>query len=374
MMKKKKSEDLFFLLSLLSWSYLPEYPLKPSDMRASTLYICMGGFLTKLVCGERIPKQYPEGFPLGSQKPQDVDDIDCSIKTLAWEYAQMIQPWHGGFDSVFDALQLSLCNVTLKFDARVSSESQKRRSSRAVVEGVNLYVDPVNGSDENDGSESSPLRTIQVALDNIRASNEGNHNNIILRDTGIHWLLQSISLSPSDSGLSIMAYPGESPTVSGGLELDLEWNTWTPSWLESVDQTFYASLPVGLDPMIVTQLFADDSRFIRARHPNANPETQGLHTPPDTGYFDASSGTWLAHNPEPAASEVCRVFGWGLAFLFFLIYSFAFIHRFILTSQLATVPPTQPIKWDMADRPIDGRAIGAIGQRVSLRAVELPLT
>lgn len=178
-----------------------------------------------------------KGFPRATQKPQEPElaDIDCSIKSLAWEYAQQIQPWHGNFDSVFDALQLADCDLTPSSfqdsaDIKVSSGVLDRQRD---VTGIILYVDSVNGSDENDGDESSPLATIQKALDNIRTNREADSSNsIILRDTGVHWLHQSLVLSALDSGLSIMAYSGETPIVSGGVLLNnLEWETWTPSWL-----------------------------------------------------------------------------------------------------------------------------------------------
>jgi hypothetical protein len=255
-----------------------------------------------------IPKE-SVGFPLGSHKPQqpELDDIDCSIKTLAYEYAQQIQWWHGNFQSVYDALQLSECdNVTLtEYKSTHKSSLSLKAKNEDAVGGMTLYVDSVNGSDDNTGTETSPLQTVQAALDMTRTNKVQSSiggNSIILRDSGIHWLSESLVLTPSDSGLNLVAYDGESPILSGGGLLDLDWSEGSPSWLED-GSTYSATLPAALDPSIVTQVFADGARAIRARHPNANPETQGLHTPV-TGYFDASSGSWLAHNSEPAASEV----------------------------------------------------------------------
>lgn len=51
-----------------------------------------------------------------------------------------------------------------------------------------------------------------------------------------------------------------------------------------------------------TGLFVNDKRQIRARFPNANPETTGLWTDP-TGYI-SSAPAWLPHENTPDAYEI----------------------------------------------------------------------
>ena len=163
-----------------------------------------------------------------------------------------------------------------------------------------MYVDPVAGDDTQDGSEGSPLKSIEAAMTMVRAA--GAAGSSVILSEGTHYLSDGIVLTPDDSGLSIVNKEGESPVVSGGVVLDLKWEAWTPSHLKGADSGSYfqADLPPGLS---FTQLFADGSREIRARHPNADPETEGMHTE-NTGYFEADAGSWSAHNPYEPATEV----------------------------------------------------------------------
>ena len=56
------------------------------------------------------------------------------------------------------------------------------------------------------------------------------------------------------------------------------------------------------DPIPFTSLFINGRRAIRARYPDGNPETMGLHTMP-TGYV-SSAVNWLTHAPRSDATEV----------------------------------------------------------------------
>ena len=39
--------------------------------------------------------------------------IDCDIAKLALDYAKKLQPFRENFDSIYDALELQKCNVTI---------------------------------------------------------------------------------------------------------------------------------------------------------------------------------------------------------------------------------------------------------------------
>ena len=58
----------------------------------------------------------------------------------------------------------------------------------------------------------------------------------------------------------------------------------------------------GQNPTTFTTLFLNGRRAVRARYPDGNPETMGLHTYP-TGYMD-SAEKWLPPVPMPASEEV----------------------------------------------------------------------
>ena len=59
----------------------------------------------------------------------------------------------------------------------------------------------------------------QVACDMAVARNALNAT-VVLRG-GTHSLAKTLMLDPKHSGLSIMAYPGESPVLSGGVKLNI---------------------------------------------------------------------------------------------------------------------------------------------------------
>ena len=57
----------------------------------------------------------------------------------------------------------------------------------------------------------------------------------------------------------------------------------------------------GQDPTPFTSLFLNGRRVVRARYPDGNPETMGLHTDP-SGYTTAPK--WLPHIDKPPAKEI----------------------------------------------------------------------
>jgi hypothetical protein len=89
-----------------------------------------------------------------------------------------------------------------------------------------FYADPVNGDDGNAGTQASPFRTIGRGLQATRAVTPAAPAQLVLR-AGTFWLAAAggtLQLSPADSGLTISAFPGEAPVVSGGVPLaGLTW-------------------------------------------------------------------------------------------------------------------------------------------------------
>jgi hypothetical protein len=63
----------------------------------------------------------------------------------------------------------------------------------------------VNGSDSNNGTQSSPLLTISAALERTRGS--GSPNPTIMLMEGSFYLTDAIRLTPADSGLTVRATP-----------------------------------------------------------------------------------------------------------------------------------------------------------------------
>lgn len=146
--------------------------------------------------------------------------------SIAYKYAQQLQPYltASQFQAIHDGLELTtLCNIT--FDSTGLSQSTSPSSLLTIPTGKveatsTLYVDPINGNDNNPGTQGQPLQHVATALRLSRALPPP--ATIILRE-GVHRLSETLELSTADNGLTIMGYPGENAVVSGG-------SVFTPNW------------------------------------------------------------------------------------------------------------------------------------------------
>ena len=75
-------------------------------------------------------------------------------------------------------------------------------------------MDFTAGSDGGDGSSARPFKTLSHAVVVSRA--HGPAPTVVLKQ-GVHYLAATVDLTPADSGLTIMAAPGEEVWVSGGV-------------------------------------------------------------------------------------------------------------------------------------------------------------
>lgn len=195
----------------------------------------------------------------------DVDQVkattECSIRLLAYEYALQQLPQRAPLLSVFDGLELdSFCNVTRPEPVPLPPPSFPLPPS-----GQGVYVDYLDGSDDNAGTKLKPLRTVGKAVQMTRQTTA---HTIVLRE-GTHFLTESVLLGVADSGLTIMNYPGEEVWVSGGVPLKTNWMEFDVQG----DSNIYVT---DIDPSIkdIPGLMTQESfrRLIRARFPNAIPE------------------------------------------------------------------------------------------------------
>ncbi|MCP5116490.1 MAG: hypothetical protein GY953_37150, partial [bacterium] len=167
--------------------------------------------------------------------------------------------------------------------------------SLATVAGAaEFYVSP-SGNDQNPGTKERPFLTLAQARRAARplAGNETVH--VYLR-AGKHRLGETLVFTPEDSGSASTpvvwsAFPGETVTVVGSTELDLDWTAYR-------DGIQNAKIPAGLE---FDQLFVDNDRQIRARFPNYDP-VNPLRT--GKGYDQVTDGsnhrpdTWFSYNPD----------------------------------------------------------------------------
>eukprot|EP00041_Stephanoeca_diplocostata_P024838 m.639093 g.639093 ORF g.639093 m.639093 type:complete len:968 (-) comp22611_c1_seq2:259-3162(-) len=211
--------------------------------------------------------------------------FDCAWRRYAYEYAPQIMPrLHADpakMKRLFDALELqALCQQNfslasgggLKTDTAADAQKPSHRGEEAPIE---VYVDPVQGRDNNTGTSSAPLQTIAgaVAATRQRRKEIGDTAQIWLLG-GVYHLPATIELGPQDSGLSITAVRGQHVVISGGRHItNVEWSHGTtPKGAAYVVTDLSAQdLPEGVPAMHYGDP-TNRQRATRARFPNANPE------------------------------------------------------------------------------------------------------
>ena len=163
----------------------------------------------------------------------------------------------------------------------------------------------VDGSDAAAGSELAPFRTIARGVAACRAASAaqaGSKCALGLR-AGVHRMNETITLTPADSGLTIMGAPGpgssqegETVTISGATALAPSWKA-VPGKM-AAGMRLWAT-PVAHKPASIKTLLVGGVRAISARYPNADPE----HDKFPVGYIQAKT-TWAA--PADMGSPKCE--------------------------------------------------------------------
>ena len=280
---------------------------------------------------------------------------------------------------VYDALQLHSCNVTSNSGKKYASQPFKNYNDE---DGVVVFVDPENGSDDNQGTSSQPVRTIRRAVLLVRTKRVSTlTKGTIYLKPGYYFPSKPIRLTADDSNLAIVGYGAQNTFISGAKNYSFDWKTydkrmaplvvdfsvvsnaielpgdsnnqakfisrmanvsdcqaacekdpscfaftwfddtsgnfsnmcyfradglWVPKHMEGATSGRKVNILVAdlsnQDPTTFTTLFLNGRRAIRARYPDGNPETMGLHTDP-TGYV-ASAVSWLPPVNKPPAQEI----------------------------------------------------------------------
>ena len=322
-------------------------------------------------------------LPRAAASPTNVDpQLDCDLKSLAWDYARKLLPWEGDFKSVYDALQLQHCNTSLVQKLRRSYQATPFSHSVSLGDDdLTIFVDATKGSDSNPGTLISPVKTVLQAVKLSRLNRKEGQQAIIYLRGGTYYLSQTIELGPEDSKTVISGYSGESATVSGGREYKFDWvkivdemgpiipdtnlidgtvseggesdgvawfygkvdnasacqavcannaSCFAFTWHDQTTGSFsndcyfrtdglwapvqqsghysgkrlkmYSADLSDQNPTPFNTLFINGRRSIRARYPDGNPETMGLHTTP-TGYVSKAE-SWLPPKEMPPAKEI----------------------------------------------------------------------
>ena len=157
-------------------------------------------------------------------------ELDCAVRGLALNFSAVLLPWADS-SLVSDALRLE-ADCGAPPPTRGGGSSAAPNPVPAPMPGVAsvFYADPVRGDDGAAGTISAPFRTIGRGLTATRGVTPGALAQLVLR-AGTFVLAanggQTLELTPGDSGLTVSAFPGESPVISGGLPL--AGLAWTPA-------------------------------------------------------------------------------------------------------------------------------------------------
>ena len=215
----------------------------------------------------------PDGVPLA---------YDCAIRESAWRYGRARLKARGDFQSLFDALQLSACNLSrplVRDSWRPPADTLPVVRHERAPEVFVLLVEPSGAARSSDAGTFSSLHE---ALDSSRQLRRrrnlapGTPITIALR-AGTHYLAKTLTLFARDSGTTIRNYPGEVAVLSGGLPLGpLQWRRSrrcaNPKASGACRRHWEAELSADSPPARFDGLRLNGNRQIRARYPNADPE------------------------------------------------------------------------------------------------------
>ena len=265
--------------------------------------------------------------------------FDCKMRSLALEYAHYLQPFRStqAFTDIMAALNGSPekspgCNVTLPPSILQALEQKDKHSdhlllpdsetkSRAgthstrfiqpptisVRSGVTVYADPMHGDDTTGtGSLEKPFKSIARALAATRDSS-GNEDTIVLRG-GVFYNTSTQVLTRGDSGLTIQAYPGEEPWVSGGILLEgLQWQPYNVSkhqeWMVAQDQNAVYGAGPGTDYIQKTDTWQDCQGLCVHNYSVGGPCTVWTWHDSSTGAYAKQCWFRLDHRWAPTAEK-----------------------------------------------------------------------
>lgn len=127
--------------------------------------------------------------------------------------------------------------------------------------GLDIYVSH-DGNDQNDGSENSPVATLQKAQELAREQARQQVINIHVKD-GVYYLPKTLVFGAEDAGvegreITYQAVNEGKAIISGGSQLALNWEPYR-------DGIYQAKTPEGLN---IDQVFINEKNQRMARYPN----------------------------------------------------------------------------------------------------------
>ena len=169
-------------------------------------------------------------------------------------------------------------------------------------QAVEFYISP-NGNDANPGSLAQPFASLPQAQQVARSVSGREPVTIVLRG-GTYYLPETCVLTAADSGTSdapvvYRAYANEEPVISGGVQLDLQWELYR-------DGIMQAKMPQGLP---TDQLFVNGQRRPMARYPNTDFEQRIFNGYAADAFSPERAARWA--NPRGGYIHAMHRHMWG---------------------------------------------------------------
>mmetsp|Transcript_13494 Transcript_13494/g.43960 ORF Transcript_13494/g.43960 Transcript_13494/m.43960 type:complete len:829 (-) Transcript_13494:128-2614(-) len=233
-------------------------------------------------------------------RPEGEDpELDCGLRAFALDFAEDISSLDRKV--VADALQYStLCGDDDDDDARVAFD--RKKGSVVARKGSVVGRATTRAADYDCVVEVEAGDDLVAAVSKSRESCAEGLTKAVLLEEGTYYVKETLRLDERDRGLTIASLDSDKKaTISGGVPLrDLEW--------EPSDDSESTTLTARVDDESSTafagsawSLWVNGRREIRARVPNGDPETQGLHTSP-SGWFD-DQDAWSDPREEESGGE-----------------------------------------------------------------------
>ena len=156
------------------------------------------------------------------------------------------------------------------------------------IAAADFHVAPLStgGNDSNSGTAEKPFATLTAARDGSRHQKDGTGSRILVH--GGNYYSVALLLEPEDSGLSILAAPGEAPWLYGGIRL--------AGWQKDGDSFYAAKLPepdrtnAKSNPWQIRMVLVDGRMCPRARYPETGTLTH--LTAFDVPWMSTTGGGW----------------------------------------------------------------------------------
>ena len=171
-------------------------------------------------------------------------------------------------------------------------------------DGTTLYV-AGDGNDQNSGTSDRPLATLGAARDRLRSEQPDRRGpkTVVVRG-GTYYLPETLVFTAEDSGTAdapivYRAADGETPIISGGVKLDLDWQPHEGGiWM--------ARTPAGL---VSDQLFFNGQRQPMARYPNFDPDVRPYNGFAADAFSPQRAARWSA--PDGGYIHAMHRAHWG---------------------------------------------------------------